>query len=133
MRAQPVSFTSLLMQAGKMEALSSAIERFGGAIIEKDSLYLRAEFIIRGGKTDVFEFLFEGDDNIVELRGLALGGLFPQSRLRSQFEQLRAVLRWEEVYILRNRKRFFGVIESPLDTFGDEAPIGVSIDRLMIE
>lgn len=124
---------AVTVQEGKMEALSSAIAGIGGEITESNSLYLRAEFRVWGGNKDVLEFLLEGDDNVVELRGLAGGGLFPQSRLRSQFEQLRASLRWNEVYILRNRKRFFGVLESPLDTFGDEAPLGDTLDRLITE
>eukprot|EP00892_Ulva_mutabilis_P005260 jgi/Ulvmu1/3105/UM015_0145.1 len=120
-------------RAGKLEALASAIDSYNGNVTEQDGLYLRAEFKAWGGNTDVYEFLLEGDDNVVELRGVAGGGLFPQSRLRTQFEQIRAALRWDEVYILRNRKRFFGVLESPLDTFGDEAPLGDAIDRLITE
>lgn len=121
------------MQAGKQESLRAAVEESGGKIIVEDPLYLRAEFRVRGGNVDILEFLFEGYDNVVELRGVSGGGLFPQARMQGQFEKLRAKLRWDEVYILRNRKRFFGVLESPLDTFGDEAPLGYSIDRLISE
>lgn len=121
------------MQAGKVAALRTAVENSGGEVTVEDSLYLRAEFSLRGGKKDVLEFLFQGDDNVVELRGVSGGGLFPVRRLQDEFEQLRAALRWEEVYILRNRKRFFGILESPLDTFGDEAPLGYSIERVTTE
>lgn len=118
------------MQAGKMAALRDAVQRSGGEVTVEDPLYIRAEYSVWRGDSDVLEFLFESDDNVVELRGVAGGGLFPQSRLQGQFEQLRAALRWDEVYILRNRKRFFGVLESPLDTFGDETPLGYNIDNL---
>lgn len=122
---------SVAMQAGNIAALRAAVERSGGEITVEDRLYLRAEYSVWRGDNDVLEFLFESDDNVLELRGVAGGGLFPQSRLRGQFEQLRAALRWDEVYILRNRKRFFGVLESPLDTFGDETPLGYDVGDLI--
>lgn len=112
-----------------------AVNSNGGKILEEQELYVRASFPVFGRQEDIFEFLFLAEDTTVSLRAVPNGGkgLLTNSRLRGTLEKVRVSLGWENVYILRNRKRFFGVLESPFDAFGDAAPVGEDVPTILRE
>jgi uncharacterized protein (DUF1499 family) len=127
-----------LVQEGRQAALVSAIRAQGGKIQEEQPQYVRAAFTSFGKQMDVFEFLFDAEDNTVTLRAVpALGSPFnaflTRARMQDTLEKLRIALGWENVYILRNRKRLFGVVESPFDSFGDVAPSGSDLSSILSE
>lgn len=123
---------SMALQASVQKRLRNGLLLNGGEIEEEQELYVRATFPGFNKDRDVFEFLFVPDDTTVSLRAVPTGrGLFTQSRLRKTLEKVRISLGWENVYILRNRKRLFGVVESPFDTFGDAAPSGDDVSKIL--
>ncbi|GAX74952.1 hypothetical protein CEUSTIGMA_g2398.t1 [Chlamydomonas eustigma] len=79
-----------------------------------------------GQAPDDVEFLFADDnDTRVEIRSASRLYRLPDgNRQHKRLEAIRAFLRWEQVPVMRNRKRVFGIIESPWDTYGPTAPSG---------
>jgi len=75
---------------------------------------------------DDVEFLFADDnDTRVEIRSASRLYRFPDgNRQHKRLEAIRACLRWEQVPVMRNRRRVLGIIESPWDTYGPTAPSG---------
>jgi hypothetical protein len=62
----------------------------------------------------------------VEIRSASRLASAPDGgRQERRLESIRAALGWEQVPIIRNRSRLFGVIESPFDTFGPTPPAGL--------
>jgi len=117
------------VQDSSCRHLEKTLRRQGASIDERQDLYLRASVKGRWG-TDVMEFLFAEGDATVSLRGLpALANPVGARLLQQRFDSLRKDLGWDEVYVLRNRKRLFGVIESPFDSFGDIPPLEPDFDR----
>ena len=111
------------MQDVALQQLVAAVKRAGGQVEDKRSDYVRAVFV-SGAASDVVEFLFASGDNTVALRAVPRNPSQKDfGRNARRLEQLRRSLGWTDVFILRNRQRFFGVIESPLDGFGPVPPI----------
>lgn len=111
------------MQEASCRRLQNVLERSGASIDDRQALYLQASFKGRWG-ADVLEFLFSEGDTTVSLRGLpALNNPIGTRLLQQRFDGLRKALGWDEVYVLRNRKRLLGVFESPFDSFGDIPPL----------
>lgn len=122
----------MALQASVQKQLIKGVISNGGKIVEELDLYVRVTFPGFGDDPDIFEFLFVPDDTTVSLRAVPTRrGLFTQSRLRKTLEKVRISLGWENVYILRNRKRLFGVVESPFDAFGEAAPSGDDISKIL--
>ena len=120
--------SSAHVQERSREQLVSVLDSKGYEVVQSDPLYVQATYSSRSG-TDTLEFLFTEDDNTVQLRGLPATSSFEpvlvsRRTLQGKFETLRKALRWQEVVILRNRKRLFGIIQSPFDSFGDAPPLG---------
>jgi hypothetical protein len=123
------------LQSISIERLQAALAAKGAALQQQGDYLLAAVPSWGGFSRDLFEFLFTGqDDNTVSLRALPglqnfLGTIAAQRFL----ESLRLELGWENVVVLRGRTRALGVIESPFDTFGDPAPLGSDLVRLLEE
>jgi len=99
------------------------IDRFDGALVQADERYLRARFASRGlfgsPVIDDVEFFFTPNDTLVQFRAVRQGAM--QSDLgenRKRLEKARLALGWEQVPVLRNRRRALVVVESPWDSFG---------------
>lgn len=122
----------MCVQAVAQRTLRDAISASGGTVVDEQDLYLRASFPGFGKDPDLFEFLFTPSDTTVSLRAVPSGkGVLTKSRMRRTLEKVRISLGWEQVYILRNRKRLFGVLESPFDAFGDAAPTGDDVSKIL--
>ncbi|KAK3245696.1 hypothetical protein CYMTET_44756 [Cymbomonas tetramitiformis] len=109
-----------------VQEIKSAVEASGGAIQEQGQYYLYATFGNgRGGVLDDVEFLVSEQDGTVVLRSASrTRGLPDGGRNRRRLENLRIQLDYEEVPILRNRRRKFLLVESPWDDFGPTPPPG---------
>eukprot|EP00897_Mesotaenium_endlicherianum_P006371 jgi/Mesen1/5762/ME000292S04833 len=108
-----------------MDALAAEIKRGDGTLVERDELYVYATFETDRGGIDDVEFLFSRPetDSTVVLRASSRAVERPDwGRNAKRLESLRAALSWEQIPILRNRQRRLGIIESPWDSFGPEAP-----------
>ena len=132
-----------LGQEAAFQALRKSTERLGGLVQEVagpeegSAAYLWAFFpddgdsvagvFGSGGGTDV-EWVFLPDDDVVDIRALSrsgasiLGNALERRRGAQLLRDLRRELGWEEVPVMRYRERTLGVLESPLDKFGPEAP-----------
>ena len=130
-------------QEAAFQALRESAERLGGLVQEAagpeegSAAYLWAFFpdgddsaagiFGSGGGTDV-EWVFLPDDDVVDIRALSrsgasiLGDALERRRGAQLLRELRRELGWEEVPVMRYRERTLGVLESPLDKFGPEAP-----------
>lgn len=116
------------MQDTAIKRLQQAVTAIGGAIVEQDGGYLRAVFA-SGRSEDTLEFLFAENDNTVTMRAVSNQDSFFQNRSNAKrLEGIRVGLQWDNVFILRNRKRLFGVVESPFDSFGPTPPVGSDYD-----
>lgn len=132
-----------------MSQLRTVLQQQGASLVQELPLYLRASVPARGGGAQILEFLLSDDDSTVSLRGVVesaagssvtasvggayFGGAVSRGGLYGKFEKLRLALRWQDVYVLRNRKRVFGVVESPFDRFGDVPPLDVNYGRTLDE
>eukprot|EP00951_Prasinocladus_malaysianus_P023880 scaffold204403_cov50-Prasinocladus_malaysianus.AAC.2 len=112
-----------------MEAILSAVTAAGGKIQKQDdeNKYLWVTFKTRGPfnviNTDDVEFLIPPGDGTVSVRAAARRSGRPDGgRNAARLEDLRKSLGWDEVPILRNRRRRFFIIESPWDDFGPPPP-----------
>mmetsp|Transcript_74 Transcript_74/g.212 ORF Transcript_74/g.212 Transcript_74/m.212 type:complete len:197 (+) Transcript_74:30-620(+) len=95
-------------------------------ITRADDRYIRAEFRDGGGgQVDDVEFYFTPNDATVQFRSALRGGGRDGGRNKQRMETLRREMRWTKVPVLRNRRRLFGVVESPWDSFGPSAPRNV--------
>merc|ERR1711924_268668 len=61
--------------------------------------------------------------------GSILGNALERRRAAQLLRDLRRELGWQEVPVMRHRERALGVVESPLDRFGPEAPPSVDYAR----
>jgi len=98
-------------------------DRLGGTIEQSDDRYVRARFESRGLLNSVVvddaEFFFAPNDTLVQFRASRQGeGGSDFGENRKRLERARLALGWEQVPVLRNRRRALVVVESPFDTFG---------------
>ena len=144
----PLEYSDTPQRGGLAEAalgaLKGAVGRLGGVVEETagpstgSAGYLWAYFpdggagpsFGSGGGTDV-EWVFLPDDDVVDIRALSRGGgsilgnALERRRAAQLLRDLRRELGWQEVPVMRYRERALGVVESPLDRFGPEAPPSV--------
>ncbi|CAM6086089.1 unnamed protein product [Calypogeia fissa] len=108
-----------------VEKLTEVLLSSGAQIEEQGERYLHAVFTSKEGVVDDVEFLFSDprEDATVVLRSASRAiSLDDKDRNRKRLEEIRKSLTWEQVPVLRNRKRTFFFLESPWDTFGPEPP-----------
>ncbi|CAG9460539.1 unnamed protein product [Pedinophyceae sp. YPF-701] len=109
-------------QAAAMAKIAEAVQGAGGKIRQRSDRYLWAEFFGNWGCDDA-EFLFADNDNTVSVRSASRAPAKGDgARNARRLESLRLSLGWDKVYVVRNRQRAFGIVESPWDTFGPEPP-----------
>jgi len=105
-----------------MARLRKVLTRFGGEAVQVDERYLRMRFASQGllGRpiTDVAEFYFTPNDTLVQFRAVRQEASNDFGENRKRLEKARIALGWEQVPVLRNRRRALVVVESPFDTFG---------------
>ena len=76
-----------------------------------------------GQVTDDVEFLIPPGDTTVSIRAASRTESLPgKGRNKARLKVMRLSLGWDEVPILRNRRRLFFVVESPWDDFGPPPP-----------
>ena len=126
-----------------LRALGEAVGHLGGVVEEAagpstgSAGYMWAYFpgadagptFGSGGGTDI-EWVLP-DDDVVDIRALSrsggsiLGNALERRRAAQLLRDLRRDVGWQEVPVMRYRERALGVVESPLDRFGPEAPPSV--------
>ena len=114
-----------LMGAIRQLGASKVEERAGGI---SGSIYIRASF-----GSDEVEFLLVSDgDRRIELRSSSNreGFIWEAGRHEALLEDIRSLVGYPKLEVLRNRQRRFIFIESPWDTFGPAPPIG-SMDSMV--
>jgi len=82
---------------------------------DTNAQYCRVLFRDRGGFSDV-EFLKTVGDDTIQFRAASRGG--GGANQKKRVDELRLSLGFTEIPVLRNRRRAFVVVESPLDSFG---------------
>lgn len=108
--------------------LIEAVKKLGAAIIEEgkgsgNTRYLRASL----GSQDV-EFLLVSDgDRRIEVRAVSSReGFWDFGQNESLLEDIRALVGYPKLDVLRNRVRRLIFIESPWDTYGPAPPLGLT-------
>jgi len=98
--------------------------RINSKILVDDDRYIRVEFSDSSG-VDEIEFYFTPNDYTIQFRAyrksdnnLSQFRFLNNDSNRNRLEKLRIQLGFEEIEVLRNRRRFFIFGESPFDTFG---------------
>lgn len=112
--------------------LLRVIQQVGGQMETQEGDYLHATFRGPWGTDDV-EFLFAGvEDTTVALRAVPRMRAVPDfGRNATRLEDIRQLLGWDQVPILRNRQRKLFFVESPWDSFGPVPPPDLgNINRL---
>lgn len=95
------NFVEPWMYEGDPKALTQALESLG---------YEQKEFFW-AKNNGRFEYEFTENDNIIQIR-------FDGPRPFRRLEEIRLRAGFEAVPVLRNRRRRFGVVQSPFDDFG---------------
>ncbi|GIL79789.1 hypothetical protein Vretimale_12413 [Volvox reticuliferus] len=113
-------------RADAVQMLAQAVEHLGGDVQKLEAGtsygYVYVTWTSWQGTDDV-EFLLPDGDNTVVLRSAArVQGVSDLGRNERRLEQIRLKLGWEEVPILRNRRRALFIVESPWDSFGPVPP-----------
>lgn len=115
-------------RAEAMSQLIDAIRELDGKlhVVDATSGSVKAEFITPL-YSDIAEFFLENEayDTVCNLRSIAdTASVLPDlGRNRRRLRQLKTMLRWEYVPVLRNRTRLLGIAESPFDSFGPPPPV----------
>lgn len=110
--------------AGPMKLLQRAVLEAGGRVVStgEGGRYLRTEFPVEvpflGKDVDDCEWYFTPDDNAVQFRAERRTGRPDFGENRRRLEQVRQILGWDVLPVLRNRQRALFFAESPLDSFG---------------
>ena len=97
-------------------------------LVREETRYLRVRW--RNGKTgavDDGEFFFPENDDTVQIRAARRGNLPDFGENAKRMEAIRKSLRFDQIPVVRNRRRALVVVESPFDTFGPGA--GVEGDK----
>ena len=110
--------------------LIEALRKLGASMVEEangsgGNRYIRASF---GSQQDVELLLVSDGDRRVEVRAVSSGeGFFWEAgQNESLLEDIRALVGYPKLDVLRNRVRRFIFIESPWDDFGPSAPLGLT-------
>ena len=85
--------------------------------VEASDRYTRC-VAVSGDKVDDVEFFFTEGDFTVQFRAARRGGGGDLGANAARLERLRKKCGFEKLVVLRNRRRAFGLIETPLDSFG---------------
>ena len=119
----PWSYDGTFIRA--KEKLMNAVLRMNSKILVDDDRYIRVEFNDSGSGMDEVEFYFTPNDYTIQFRAIRkVDNNLSQFRFlnndsnRNRLEKLRIQLGFEEIEVLRNRRRLFIFGESPFDTFG---------------
>ena len=95
------------------------------SILKDDDRYIRAEFIDSSKNIDEVEFYFTINDYTIQFRSyrkidnnLEQLKFLNSNSNRDRLEKIRLKLKFEEIEVMRNRRRLFIFGESPFDTFG---------------
>ena len=97
---------------------------------ENTSRYIRAEIVdIKSSSEDDIEFYFTPNDSTIQYRSMRRKGvdIFALEN-KNRIEKMRIALRFQNIPILRNRRRVLFFVESPLDSFG---PPTIMFDKLL--
>ena len=97
---------------------------------ENTSRYIRAEVIdVKNHSEDDVEFYFTPNDSTIQYRSMRRNGIdiFALEN-KNRIEKMRIALRFQNIPILRNRRRVLFFVESPLDSFG---PPTIMFDKLL--
>jgi len=118
----PWEYPGTVLEA--VEDLKQEIEALGGTIVTAQDAYIYATFADRSGEVqdDVEVYVSEADASVV-LRAASRTNRFGAGgRNARRFELIRTRLGWDQVPILRNRRRKLLLFESPWDDFGPTPP-----------
>lgn len=118
------------------DALAGALAGLGyeGVVIVPQSAPTPGYYVSGASSSTLVEFFVEGDgsDNLVQVRAEAartrVGIAAALGRPNAKLQRVRLALGWDEVVVLRNRRRAFGIVQSGFDEFGPVAPLGDDID-----
>lgn len=109
---------------------------------EADGIYVSARTLEKSSDECVVEFYLQTKgDNIAQVRLFVddsndytknTGDIIPAifKHHDQLLNRIRLRLGWEEVVVLRNRTRLFGLFESPFDSFGPTPPVGESLAEI---
>jgi uncharacterized protein (DUF1499 family) len=109
----------------KQKLVTLLMETKNCSILKDDDRYIRAEFIDSSKNIDEVEFYFTINDYTIQFRSyrkidnnLEQLKFLNSNSNRDRLEKIRLKLKFEEIEVMRNRRRLFIFGESPFDTFG---------------
>jgi len=125
------------MENAKRKLLDKIIN-IPGAIIKKSSDMINEDRLIivefknnNDNSIDDTEFYFTPNDNTIQYRSICRNKNFDFGRNRQRIENIRLSLHYENIPVLRNRKKVLFFIESPLDEFGPNTnKVDLMIDQI---
>lgn len=104
----------------KRKIIAYALNFKGASLISSADRYLQFAFSNADGSVDDTEFYFTPNDSTIQFRSNRRGSnvLSDFGLNRKRIEKIRIATDFENVPVLRNRRRKFVFIESPFDDFG---------------
>jgi len=125
------------MENAKRKLLDKIIN-IPGAMIKKSSDMINYDRLIivefknnNDNSIDDTEFYFTPNDNTIQYRSICRNKNFDFGRNRQRIENIRISLHYENIPVLRNRKKVLFFIESPLDEFGPNTnKVDIMIDQI---
>ena len=140
---RPFCFMPPWSYEGKFETAKNKLvtllkEMKGCRILVDDDRYIRVEFIdSKNIFIDEVEFFFTVNDYTIQFRAyrktdnnLEQFRFLNNNSNRDRLEKIRLKLNFEEIEVIRNRKRLFIFGESPFDTFGPSLEFEELIDNI---
>lgn len=112
--APPWAYDDATWEGARERLLDALGADAGVSDVAVDGRYVRCA----GDGADDVEFYFTESDATVQFRAARRGGGTDRNANRDRLERLRRKCGFEQLVILRNRRRLLGVVESPFDDFG---------------